>query len=188
MVRLIFENTGPFPRPSVLSPLALNHIVQILTDYVHESGSPLDLLLVGGLALQAYGMESRVTVDVDGEIVGDLDAVVAHLREKQVPADLGENMSGWSVVAMPPGYRERTTVYHQAGRLTLRLLHPVDFVIAKLRRGTDEDLKDAEFVVKKFQVLPSDIQKAADAAILASPKDTALFLFTKTVQVFLSHL
>jgi len=143
---------------------------------------------VGGLALQVFGMTDRVTVGLDGELVGDVNPLVPYLQKRNVPADLGENMSGWSVVAMPPGYRERTTVFHRDSGLTLRLLGAADFVIAKLRRGTDQDLDDAEFVAKKFSLEPSDIQASAERALAASPKDTALFLFNKTVEVFCQRL
>jgi len=159
-----------------LSPLTVNQIIQELAQYVQDTGSSVDLILVGGLALQAYGLTDRVTVDVDGELVGDLNTLVTFLQKRQVPADLGENMSGWSVVAMPPGYRERTSVFHQDVNLCLRLLAPKDFVIAKLRRGTEQDLDDAEFVTNKFAVTASEIQDAAQHAIAASPKDTALSL------------
>lgn len=156
----------------------------LLDEYIRQTHRSLDLILIGGLALQAYGVHERVTVDVDGELAGDLEPLLEFLRARQVPADLGENISGWSVVAMPPGYRDRTSVWHEDGGLRIRLLHPVDFVIAKLRRGTEQDLDDAQEVVIRFHLSFDDIQVAADSAIQASPKDTALFTFRKIVQIF----
>jgi hypothetical protein len=148
----------------------------------------VDLLLVGGLALQAYGYADRTTQDVDGELVGDIEPLVQFLREHQLPADLGENMSGWSVVAMPPGYRDRVSVLLEKPGLRLRLLHPTDFVIAKLRRGTDLDLEDAEYVARRFRVSAQAVRDAAEAAIAASPQDTAIFLFRKTVELFCGRM
>ena len=72
--------------------------------------------------------------------------------------------------------------------LRIRLLEPVDFVIAKLRRGIELDLDDALYVVRRFQISRSDIEQAAAAAIAASPEDTALFLFQKTVELFCRQL
>ncbi len=167
-----------------MSPIKLDAVKGLLNEYVRQTHRSLDLILIGGLALQAYGVHERVTVDVDGELAGDLEPLLEFLRGRQVPADLGENISGWSVVAMPPGYRDRTSVWHEDGGLRIRLLHPVDFVIAKLRRGTEQDLDDAQEVVIRFHIPPTDIQVAADSAIQASPKDTALFTFQKIVQVF----
>jgi len=92
-----------------------------------------------------------------------------------------ENISGRSIVAMPPGYRKRTSIWHEESRIRLRLLDPADFIIAKLRRGTDQDLDDAEYVATRFTILPDAVQASAETAIKASPQDTALFLFKKTV-------
>ena len=181
-------NIGRLRRLFVLSPLTVKQIIQDLHQYVHETGSTVDLILVGGLALQAYGFANRVTVDLDGELVGELNPLVRFIQSRHVPADLGENMSGWSVVAMPPGYRERTTVFHKEAGLTLRLLGAADFVIAKLRRGTEQGLDDAEFVANKFNITASEIRTSAGEALAASPQDTTLFLFNKTVEVFCKRI
>jgi Nucleotidyltransferase of unknown function (DUF6036) len=171
-----------------LSRLTTERLSTLLEEYVRQTGVSVDLLLVGGLALQAYGYADRATQDVDGEVTGDLEPLVEFLRQHNIPADLGENMSGWSVIAMPPGYRDRTSVMYEQPGLRVRLLHPTDFVIAKLRRGTELDLEDAEYVVRRFDVTPEAVQTAAAAALMASPKDTALFLFRKTVEIFCARL
>lgn len=121
-------------------------------------------------------------------LVGDLEQLVTFLRRHQIPADLGENMSGWSVIAMPPGYRDRASVFIERPGMRLRLLHPTDFIIAKLRRGTDLDFDDAFYVARRFTITTHTIQEAAESAIAASPKDTTLFLFRKTVNAFCSQL
>ena len=171
-----------------MSPITLNQLVALLKEYVQDTGGSLDLILVGGLALQAYGYAERATQDVDAEVAGDIDSLARFLRRHQLPADLGENMSGWSVVAMPPGYRERASVLLEDSRLRLRLLHPVDFIIAKLRRGTEIDIEDAVYVARRFGVTPQEVQDAAEAAVSASPRDTVIFLFRKTVEVFCARL
>lgn len=148
----------------------------------------MDLLLIGALALQCYGFRDRLTNDVDGELNGPLHPLVQFLADNGVPADLTQDISGWSIVAMPPGYRDRTTdILHQPN-LRLRLLAPVDFVIAKLRRGIELDLDDATYVARQFELSPPTIEQAAAAAVAASPQDTALFLFQKTVDLFCRHL
>jgi len=181
---LISGTIESLPRPFDLQPLTLNQIVQDLAEYYRQTGNAVDLLLIGGLALQAYGYAERVTIDVDGELVGELDPLMTFLQQRQIPADLGENISGWSIVAMPPGYRERTSVWYEEPGMRLRLLAPVDFILAKLRRGTDQDLDDAEYVATQYEVSPAVVQASADSAIKASPQDTALFLFKKTVENF----
>jgi len=49
-------------------------------------------------------------MDLNGELIGELEPLLEFLRGNHVPADLGENISWWSVVAMPLGYRDRTSV------------------------------------------------------------------------------
>lgn len=171
-----------------MPPITAERLASLLAEYVRQTGASVDILLVGGLALQAYGYADRSTQDVDGEMVGNLEPLAEFLRRQGVPADLGENMSGWSVVAMPPGYRERASVWLEQPGLRLRLLHPTDFIIAKLRRGTDLDLEDAGYVARRFGVTAQTVQDAAGAAIAASPKDTAQFLFRKTVELFCARL
>jgi hypothetical protein len=171
-----------------LSPIKLDEIKVLLGTYVRETHQAIDLILIGGLALQAYGLDERVTVDLDGELIGELEPLLEFLQANHVPADLGENISGWSVVAMPLGYRDRTSVWHEDAGLRLRLLDPADFVIAKLRRGTEQDLDDAQEIVKRFHLLAANIQTSAASALSVSPKDTALFAFRKTVDLFCQRI
>lgn len=171
-----------------MSSLTTKGLTELLEAYVRQTGAPVDLLLVGGLALQAYGFADRATQDIDGEMAGDPEPLVTFLQAHQIPADLGEDLSRWSVVAMPPGYRERASIWLDQPDLRLRLLHPTDFIIAKLRRGTDLDLNDAAYVMRRFGTTLQAVEEAAASAIAASPKDTALFLFRATVQAFCSRM
>ncbi len=167
-----------------MSALTLERITALLQEYVRQTGTQLDLLLIGRLALYAYGAEQAKTEDLDAELAGDFDQFSAFLKSHKIPANLSENISGWSVVAMPPGYRERARVFFEREALRIRLLAPVDFVIAKLRRGTEQDLADAEFVVRRFHISTDAVRASAEQAIVASPKDTALFVFRKIVELF----
>jgi uncharacterized nucleotidyltransferase DUF6036 len=171
-----------------LSTLTADHVIALLTEYTRQTGIPLDVLLVGALALQAYGYQNRLTRDVDAEVAGSVEALAGFFHQRQIPADLTSNFSGWSIVAMPPGYRDRATDLVHHSNLRVRLLAPVDFVIAKLRRGTDLDLDDARFVTERFGITREQVRAAAEAALAASPQDTALFLFRKTVDLFCQSL
>ena len=178
----ISETIETLRRPSDLSHLphlTIQRLLDVLSEYVKEKQRTVDLVLIGGLALHAYEVSERATRDLVAEVSGELDTLVEFLRQHRVPADLGENISGWSVVAMPPGYRERTSNYLEKPGLRLRLLDPVDFVVAKLRRGTELDLEDAGLVANRFNLSQSAIQEASDSAIAASPRDTTIFLFKK---------
>jgi hypothetical protein len=171
-----------------LSTLTADQVIALLTDYTRQTGATVDVLLVGALALQAYGYQDRLTRDVDAEVAGSVEALAGFFSRHQIPADLTENFSGWSIVAMPPGYRERATDLVRHAQLRVRLLAPVDFIIAKLRRGTDLDLDDAAFVAHRFSITAREISRAGEAALAASPQDTALFLFRKTVTLFCQSL
>jgi hypothetical protein len=171
-----------------LSALTASRVIALLSEYTKQSGASLDVLLVGALALQAYGYEDRLTRDVDAEVEGSVEELAEFFNRHQVSADLTANFSGWSVVAMPPGYRDRASDLVNQSKLRVRLLAPIDFVIAKLRRGTDLDFDDATFIVKRFGLTVDQIRASAGAALAASPQDTALFLFRKTVDLFCQSL
>jgi hypothetical protein len=85
-----------------LSTLTADHVIALLTEYTRQTGIPLDVLLVGALALQAYGYQNRLTRDVDAEVAGSVEALAGFFHQRQIPADLTSNFSGWSIVAMPP--------------------------------------------------------------------------------------
>ncbi|MGQ0666114.1 MAG: DUF6036 family nucleotidyltransferase [Nitrospiraceae bacterium] len=164
--------------------LTAEYLIELLTRYVTDTGESVDLLLVGALALHAYGIPDRATRDVDAELEGPLTGLMDYLTAQWIPADLTQNFSGWSVVAMPPGYRDRAQNLVDRPSLRVRVLSPVDFVIAKLRRGTELDLDDALLVARRHGLPVEAIRTSARAAIAASSQDTVLFLFQKTVDLF----
>ena len=92
------------------------------------------------------------------------------------------------MVAMPPGYRERAQTVVRRANLTVKVLEPVDSIVAKLRRFTEEHIADALFVARKFQIAADQIARRADDAVQHSIKDTALFLFQGNVRLFLERM
>lgn len=164
--------------------LTLDGLQALLREYVDETGLAVDLVLIGGMAMLAYGHPSRATLDVDGELREGVRSLTAFLSRHSIPANLGQSLSGWSVVAMPPGYRDRATVMIDEPGVRISLLAPVDFIVAKLRRGTDEDLADAVWIAERFHITAPQVRAAAEAALAASLEDTALFLFERTVDRF----
>ena len=160
----------------------------MLSLYSEKEKKPLRVLLLGGLALHHYGMKGRSTIDMDAEIEGDLESLFHFLKARNIPSDLSENISGWSIIAMPPGYRDRAIRILQSDFLEVRVLDPTDFIIAKLRRFTEEDIQDALFVARKYQIKKNQIAAASHAAISNSVKDTTLFLFKKNVELFLKKV
>lgn len=171
-----------------MSQVDREKIIELLKEFAWTRRKSLEIILLGGLAVQYYGMENRATIDIDAEIKGDIEGVFTFLKSRNIPADIGENISGWSVVAMPPGYRERVIEIYGDEFLTVNVLDPLDFIIAKLRRFTEEDIEDALFVARKYNIKIEEIAKRAEEAIRNSPKDTALFVFRKNVSIFISNL
>lgn len=168
--------------------LTLDRLMTLLRQHAAQSGHPVHLLLIGGMAMLAYGHPSRATTDVDGELSKGVRSLKEFLSGHGVPANLGQSLSGWSVVAMPPGYQDRATVLINEPGLRVTLLSPVDFIISKLRRGTDEDLEDAAWIALRYHINAQQVRDAADAALAASLEDTALFLFERTVDRFCADL
>lgn len=169
-------------------PLTLERVIETLKEFTKANNADIEIILIGGLALHHYGLKDRATIDIDAEVKGNIEALFNFLKHKEIPSDMGEDIAGWSVVTMPPGYRERTIRIYKDEHLTVKVLHPLDFVVAKLRRATEEDLEDAAFVVKQFGLKFEEIKETAEEAIRNSPKDTALFIFKKNVALFLSKV
>jgi len=171
-----------------LFQLNLEKIIELFKEFARENKNALEIILIGGLALHYYGLKERATVDVDAEVKGDVAGLFSFLKSKKILSDIGENISNWSVINMPHLYQERAITIYKDELLTVKVLHPLDFIIAKLRRFTDEDLEDALFVANKFNLRPADVKGAANSAIENSPVDTALFIFKKNVALFVAKI
>ena len=162
-----------------------NQIINLLKQFVIEQKEPLELILVGALALPFYGVEFRITYDLGAEVeTGNLEKLYFFLKEKGFESDLSENIAGWNVITLPSGYKKRAKVVYQDNLLTLKILSPEDFIIMKLRRGTNQDIQDALAVAKKQSVKLETLDKLYEKVLKESIKDTALFNFKKIYQVF----
>ncbi len=171
-----------------MSQIKLDATMEKLKLFSIQEQKPLHLILLGGLALDYYGMENRSTIDLDAEVDGDLESLFLFLKSQGIPSDLSENISGWSVIAMPPGYRKRVITFFKSEFLVICVLDPGDFVISKLRRFSEEDIEDALFVVKKYAIKADQVTRLAEAALEHSIKDTTLFLFKKNLKLFLKKI
>ena len=166
----------------------LEAVIAHLKEFAWGERKSLEIILIGGIAIQYYGMKDRATIDIDAEIKGNVEGLFNFLKARDIPSDIGENISGWSVIGMPEGYKERAIEIYRDEFLTIKVLLPLDFVIAKLRRFSEEDINDALFVVRRYDISPSEIKEMAEEAIKNSPKDTALFQFRRNVDIFISMI
>ena len=95
-------------------------LVKILEEYARERGERLSVIVVGVLALPFYGVQARYTRDIDAEVLeGDLYELKEFLEKLGLESDLTENFSGWSVVSMPSGYRERALDVYESPYLRI---------------------------------------------------------------------
>jgi len=147
-------------------------LIELLKEFVRCYHTSLRIIILGGVALQMHGWPDRITLDLDAEVRGDLESLITFLNHHHIPADLSENIFRWSIVAMPPGYVERSQIVYQDTNLTVGILSPVDLIVSKLRRGTDIDMEDCLFLQKRYFLSNEEIARAVDAAVKASVKDT----------------
>ncbi len=159
-----------------------------MKEYAGIRNVKTEVILLGGVALHYYGMIHRATLDVNAEIKGEINPLKNFLKSKGVPADLGEDISRWSLISLPAGYRRRAVTIYKDKKTTLKVLSPLDLVIAKLRRFTEQDITDALFVANKFKISAAQIEKAKNSALKSSPQDTALSIFEKNVVYFIQQI
>lgn len=171
-----------------MSLIKLSRTLELLTEFSKIKKARLEVILIGGQAMQHYGQTARATIDIDAEIIGPIEELESFLKKNHVPADLGEDVSRWSLISLPPGYRDRTIKIYSDSFLTVKVLDPLDFVIAKLRRYTEQDIEDVLFVIRKYGITSGQVVQAAQAAIQASPKDTSLAIFQRNINFFVKRL
>ncbi len=165
----------------------MRHIYEELAKSLAERNLKARIIAVGRSALELYGIEAQYTQDIDFELIADEEAwnEIGRLIERlRVRADYGEDFDRWSVVPMPKAYRERVKCVMKFGGVEICVLDPIDYVIAKLRRGTFEDETDARAVMKKFNLSREDIEKRL--GLIELIKDVEFFLFKKRMESFLS--
>ncbi len=160
--------------------------ISVIEDFLKEKNKRAEIILIGGLAMSFYGCP-RYTIDIDGEINCDeelYDELTQYLRKKKINFNLSENISGWSMVPLPEGYRERATTVYQGEGLIIKILEPVDFVFSKLLRGTEEDFQDILEVVKRYNISSEKLLERE--RFIRYPKDPETLFFKKKLHHLLS--
>lgn len=167
----------------------MRQIYEKLAEELSRRGLKARIIAVGRSALELYGIESEYTQDIDFELVADertweeIDEIIGELG---IRADYGEDFDRWSVVPMPEGYRKRVNCVIKRGEVEVCVLDPVDYVIAKMRRGTEEDERDAIAVIRKFNLKREEIEKSLE--LIRPIRDVEFFLFKKRMERFFSRV
>ncbi|MCP5002693.1 MAG: hypothetical protein GY941_01885 [Planctomycetes bacterium] len=97
---------------------------------------------------------------------------------------LSENIDGWGIIPLPEGYRDRSYAVYESCYLKIKVLDPVDFVFSKILRGTEEDFKDINEVIKKFHVTDKALKDREKS--VKFPKDTETLFFRKKFSYLLA--
>lgn len=133
---------------------------------------PTELLIRGGAAMLAHGLEQRVTIDID--VLPTSRFIETDLRRACAAAELGFNPSDKDFVEQdylevvpeetlilprPDPERGYNTVF-RGSRLTVRTPPAADLVIGKLKRLDPEDIADVSFLVKHFRLTEADLEEA----------------------------
>ena len=58
--------------------IKLKDVIQLLKRF--SRNSPLEIILIGGLSLEYYGLRERATMDIDAEVKGDVDKLSDFLK------------------------------------------------------------------------------------------------------------
>lgn len=161
---------------------------KLLKHFTKNKKKKVTVMLTGALALQYYGLY-RGTVDVDAEASKDsVEELIDFLSMRNVPSDISSDISRWSVISLPKGYRRRAKIIYDNKTLRLTVIHPLDFVVSKLRRGTEEDLRDALYLVERFSLTGEQILRMCESAIKNSPRDTMVLTFRRNVLEFVKNI
>ncbi|MCC7201840.1 MAG: hypothetical protein IT393_04135 [Nitrospirae bacterium] len=156
--------------------------VERIEAFAKSKGKPIELLLIGGLAMAYYGAP-RYTVDIDAEIRCGNEIYfefLEYLRKEGIASNISDNISGWGIVPMPSNYKERAQTVYTSDYLTLKILDPVDYVFSKLMRGTDEDLSDIMEVIQRFNITKDSLRERKK--LIQFPKDPETLFFEKKFQ------
>jgi len=133
---------------------------------------PTELLIRGGAAVLALGLEERVTIDLD--VLPGSHFVEADLRRACEAASLGFNPEDKDLVerdylevvpeetlVLPRSADERpyNTVFRGL-RLVVRTPPAADLVVGKLKPLEPEDEADVAFLVQRFGLERADLEEA----------------------------
>jgi hypothetical protein len=151
------------------------------------SRRPVNFILLGGLAMAWYG-SSRQTRDLDAEVSSLTRPQLTRLwKSLEFPADLSADVSHWGMVDLPPGYRNRAKTIRRRGRVTVRILSPLDLAMSKLRVMRDSDIRDARFLIRRFRITKLQLRRAMNRMIRISIPSTDLFFFQRFMEGFLNQ-
>lgn len=104
----------------------------------------ITLYLTGGATAVIEGWRAS-TVDVDLRLEPDTDELLRRIATLKNDLEINiELASPPDFVPELPGWRERSPVVFQEGRITVRHFDPYSQALAKIERGFEQDLEDVQ--------------------------------------------
>lgn len=162
----------------------VNLFFKKLSELVTEE---IDVYLLGGCALIILGA-SRTTQDIDFEIRGASDETIQRIQQfcndKNIPVNFSEDAGMWGMISINNN-RDTALPYSDFGKITVRILDPLDMSIGKIERFTDIDVQDVTYLIKKLSMNPEELLTAWARASNRSLKSEKIFLFRKQVESFI---
>jgi hypothetical protein len=131
-----------------------------------------ELLIRGGAAVLAYGLEQRVTIDID--VLPTSRFVEADLRQACAAVGLGFNPLDKDlteqdyvevvpeetlILPRPDPDRGYNTVF-RGEHLIVKTPPAADLVVGKLKRLEAEDLVDVVFLIERFRLTQEDLTES----------------------------
>ena len=122
-----------------------------------RAGEDARVYLAGGATAVLYGWRAS-TVDVDLKIVPDTGAVLRAIPELKEALGINvELASPDDFIPALPGWEGRSPFIAQRGRLSFHHYDLAAQALAKIERGHDQDLRDAEEMMRRGLVRREDL-------------------------------
>lgn len=133
---------------------------------------PVRFFLVGGSVLIDLGLRgSTVGIDYVASVDGPADLAELETAIRTLKHELDVNVESASpadFLPIPPTVLDRSRYVRRQGRLDVYYYHLPSQIIAKVARGLEQDLADAQRLVTEGEVVWSDVE-ATWQEIRASP-------------------
>lgn len=147
-------------------------LLQIFEQLDGSLEHPTELLIRGGAALLAHGLEQRVTVDID--VLPQSRFVEADLRRACAAAEIGFNplekddveqdylevVPEETLILPHPSPDLAYNTVFRGVHLVVQTPPAADLVVGKLKRLEAEDVADVIFLIDRFRLTESDLQEA----------------------------
>ena len=140
-------------------PLDRTRLRAVLAELGRAAGGPATLYLVGGATAIDLGWRGS-TIDIDIVIEPDRDDVMHAIPGIKERLNVSiEFASPLDFLPELPGWRDRSPYVMRVGAMTVRHFDPYAQALAKLERGFDQDRADADALLARGLVDPTELRR-----------------------------